>query len=123
MNRTETPVAVAQMHADQFTPEFLAYLAENLHVYEAFEREALAIWRHGYTHYSARTIVEVLRHHSAIRQTDGPWKINDHQTPGYARLFALLNPAYAGLFEFRKTPATRRDMATTHIQTKAINHA
>lgn len=100
---TFNPVLMARAHAHQFTADFLAYLPENLHVYEAFEREALRIAQRGHRHYSARTIVEVLRHHSALADGSVSFKINDHFTPGYARLFALINPGCAHLFEFRKT--------------------
>jgi len=108
---THSPLQVAQQHADQFTPRFLAYLPENLHVYEAFEREAMRIVRRGFQHYSARTIIEVLRHNSALAEHGGPWKLNDWHTPYLARLFALLNPAFAGLFEFRITKAVGRGRA------------
>ena len=108
---TRNPLQVARQHADQFTPRFLAYLPDNLHVYEAFEREAMRIVRRGFEHYSARTIIEVLRHNSALAEHGGPWKLNDWHTPYLARLFALLNPAFAGLFEFRITKAVGRGRA------------
>ena len=105
------PLLAAQQHADQFTPAFLAYLPENLHVYDAFEREAMRVAHRGFEHYSARTIIEVLRHNSALAERSGPWKLNDWHTPYLARLFALLNPAFAGLFEFRITKAVGRGRA------------
>ncbi|MNL51799.1 hypothetical protein D3C87_1749270 [compost metagenome] len=105
------PLLMAQQHVDQFTPAFMAYLPENLHVYEAFEREAMRVARRGFEHYSARTIIEVLRHNSALAERAGPWKLNDWHTPYLARLFALLNPAFAGLFEFRVTKAVGRGRA------------
>ena len=107
----QRPLLMAQQHADQFTPRFLAYLPENLHVYEAFERETMRVVRRGFPHYSARTIIEVLRHNSALAERGGPWKLNDWHTPYLARLFALLNPAFAGLFEFRITKAVGRGRA------------
>ena len=55
-------------------------------------------------HYSARTIVHVLRHHSAVAEVDGEgWKINDHHSPYFARLFDLVHPEHVGLWEFRET--------------------
>lgn len=103
------PLFTAHMHADSFTPEFIAALPDNLHVYAAFEREALQVVRMGWKHYSARTIVEVLRHRSALADTDSQFKLNDHATPGWARLFALLNPEHAGLFEFRRVNTKREE--------------
>jgi hypothetical protein len=102
---------VARQHAEHFTPEFLAYLPENLHVYDAFEREALRVVARGFKHYSARTIIEVLRHNSALAERGGPWKLNDWHTPYLARLFALMRPPFAGLFEFRATKAVGRGRA------------
>ena len=105
---TPRPVALAGIHANQFTERFLAYLPENLHVYEAFVRETLRVTGKGFKHYSARTIIEVLRHHSALHEVGGPWKLNDWHTPYLARLFALDHPAHADLFEFREAKAVTR---------------
>lgn len=102
-------MVVAQLNAERFTADFMAYLPDNLHVYEAFEREALRVAERGFKHYSARTIIEVLRHNSALAEATGAWKLNDWRTPYLARLFALLQPQHAGLFEFRQTKAARRD--------------
>lgn len=98
-------VVLAQRNAEKFTPEFLAYLPPNRHVWVAFEREALRVVARGFQHYSARTIIEVLRHNSALAEAGGPWKLNDHFTPGLARLFALSHPEHADLFEFRQVKA------------------
>jgi hypothetical protein len=57
---------------EQFTDEFVAYLPDNLHVYSAFEREAYKVLHKGFAHYSARTIIEWLRHASA-GQVGGAW--------------------------------------------------
>jgi len=105
------PVAAANEHAHEFTPEFLAYLPDNVHVYKAFERETLRVVAKGFAHYSARTIIEVLRHHSALTEAAGPWKLNDWHTPYLARLFALMNPAHRDLFEFRVVKAVRKQRA------------
>lgn len=103
---------MAHMNVAQFTPEFMAYLPDNLHVYAAFEREAMRVVRKGFKHYSARTLIEVLRHHSALEDESGKaWKLNDHFTPGWARLFALMNPDHAKLFEFREAKAAKRERA------------
>ena len=99
----------ARMHAERFTAEFLAYLPDNVHVYEAFEREACRVAARGFKHYSARTIIHVLRHHSALAEKGSEWKLNDHVSPYLARLFALMHPQHAGLFEFREAKAAKRD--------------
>ena len=80
--------------------DFDEWIKENSHIYEAFEREALATAQKR-SHYSARTIVEFLRHHSMITEKSGDWKINDHATPHLARLFAKRNPMHKNFFDFR----------------------
>lgn len=103
-------VTVAQQHAALFTADFLSYLPSNVHVYEAFEAEAKKIANRGFKRYSARTIVEVLRHHSAVAEVEGAWKLNDWRTPYLARLFAILNPESANLFEFRVVKSGRANV-------------
>ena len=104
------PIRVMREHADKFTEEFLQYLPDNLHVFTAFEREALQVVQRGWRHYSARTIIHVLRHHSALQEVNGEgWKINDHVSPYLGRLFTLVHPQHAGLFEFREAKAAKRD--------------
>lgn len=103
---TDPVVRLAQAHPDTFLPTFLEYLPNNLHVYRAFKREALRVVHKGFQHYSARTIIEVLRHESALSEDGGEWKLNNNFTPQHARLFALDVPAHADLFEFRSAPGT-----------------
>jgi len=102
---TPAPVAVAQANADQFTEAFLNFLPENVHVYDAFEREARRVVARGFKHYSSKTIIEVLRHHSALQEAGSAWKLNNDFTAYWSRLFGLMNPANAGLFEFRVAKA------------------
>lgn len=109
--RRVDPLELARQHAAMFTPEFLAYLPSNRHVYEAFCRETNRVIAKGYGHYSARTIVEVLRHHSALHEASGRWKLNDWHTPYLARLFGLEHPEHADLFEFRNAKAPGRHRA------------
>src|ERR1700722_4617993 len=95
---------LAQRNAERFPDKFLSYLPHNLHVYHAFRREALAVWRKGYKHFGARTIIEVLRYNSAMRENSNEvWKLNDVWTPYLSRLFILENPQCEGLFELRKS--------------------
>lgn len=56
INQSQTP----------YRRDFPSYLADNFHVFKAFEREADKIWNRGRRHYSGRTIIEVLRHESAL---------------------------------------------------------
>lgn len=81
---------------------FDEWIKSNNHVWEAFEKQALLVIERGYKHYSARTIVEFLRHHTAITEV-GEWKLNDHATPYLARKFMKTYPQHQGLFELRGT--------------------
>ncbi len=79
-----------------------AFDTENPGVYSAFVAEADAVRRARFTHYSARTIVHVLRHHSALRDGSGTFKINDHISPYLARRLMRERPdQFAGFFETR----------------------
>ena len=91
-----------------FRSGFAAWLADNLHVWRAFEREADRIWSRGRRHYSARTIVEVLRHESALAEVGGEWKINGNVVPDLARLYGLAHPDRSGMFETRVMPGAER---------------
>ena len=107
------PVFMAQMNVEQFSADFLAWLPSNLHVYRAFEAEAFAVIRAGIKHYSARTIIHVLRHHSALAENGKGWKLNDHTSPYLGRLFSLLHPEHAGMWETRTCKAARKGRVTS----------
>jgi hypothetical protein len=67
----------------------------------AFAKEALRIAAVR-KHYSARTIVEVIRHESAIADTQGKgFKVNNNRAPHLARVFAKAYPNHAALFSMR----------------------
>lgn len=76
------------------------YHSENLPVFLTFESEALKLAETGRQHYSARTIIEFLRHQTAVRGND-EFKINNNMAPYYARLFEYRHPEYTGFFEKR----------------------
>jgi hypothetical protein len=90
---------------EQYRPGFREWLDANRHVWARFEEEALKVWHKGRRHYSARTIIEFLRHETACAELDGPFKLNDHATPDLARLFIARHPQCAELFETRRRAA------------------
>jgi len=98
------PRSVMMRNESKFRPDFKAWLSENPHVFAEFERRALQVAARR-DHYSARTIMEVIRHDTVIGELSGSWKINNNAAPDCARLFALLHPQHAGLFEFREHKA------------------
>lgn len=104
-------VQVANNNSTKFPDDFLDWLPDNMHVFEAFSLEATKVLAKGITHYSAYTIVEFLRHHSAVRGSLGEWKINNNHRPYLARLFDLVYPERSGLFEYRVTKKVYTDMA------------
>ncbi len=85
----------------QFRADFADWLQANRHVWDRFKEEADKIRRRGRTHYSARTIIEVLRHESALADAGKEFKINDHNTPDLARLYMLTTPGMSAFFSTR----------------------
>lgn len=92
---------LAEAPLAEFSEWFRAWLAHNWLIWEAFEREANMVWRAGRRHYSARTIGEVLRHQTVLRQTDEQFKLNDWAWPFCARLYLRLHPERTGFFDIR----------------------
>ena len=74
----------------------------NWHVFQAFESVALQLIELGRTHYSARTIVEVLVHQSAVREIAGDYKIGNDNAPDLARVFVVLHPDQVDFWEYRR---------------------
>lgn len=82
--------------------EFENWLEENQQIFDAFCLEALKAKSKGFKHYSARTIIEFLRHHTNLREVSGGFKINNDAVPYMARLFSQLHPSLHDFFEYRK---------------------
>jgi hypothetical protein len=101
MNMT-TILDKIKSNPDKFSDEFHTWIQDNEPIFHAFCTEALKVHNRGRKHYSARTIVEFLRHHTTLQEKDGVFKINDHCVPYMARLFDLMFPHAKGLFEYRK---------------------
>lgn len=86
---------------EQFRSDFAGWLVQNWPIWKAFEREASRIYARGRSRYAARTIIEWLRHETALREVGSEFKINDHYTPDLARLWLCHYPERAGFFEVR----------------------
>lgn len=93
--------ALVVMNPDSFRPGFDVWLNKNWPIFMAFEHHAIQVWHRGRRHYSARTIVEYIRHHTLLSEAEVEFKINDWWTPSLARLHLCLHPDHAGLFELR----------------------
>lgn len=100
-----TALTFVDCRPDLFRPDFHEWLSniENYRIFEAFEREANKVWDSGRPHYSARTIVEYLRHHTMLqeRSTGLAFKLNGNYAPDLARLYVCYHPERAEFFEFR----------------------
>jgi hypothetical protein len=72
------------------------------HTCDHFEEIALRMAKRGFTHYSARTIIHVMRHHTAERDGTSAYKINDHISPPLARWFLVRHPELPSFFELRE---------------------
>ena len=88
-------------HRERFRADFPGWLEKNMHLWEAFERAADAVWRAGRRHYSSRTLWEVMRHETTLRSTDDQFKVNNNFAPDVARLYLTLKPEREGFFETR----------------------
>lgn len=100
-DRKRTAIGMVANRPLWFRKDFAAYLTENWRVYEAFERQANRIWERGRRHYSQRTIIEVLRHESALTDNDPDFRLNDKWTKDLARLWVCFYPEKTEMFEFR----------------------
>lgn len=94
---------IAHAHGNHLAADFLEWLPENIHVWDAFVAETFKVIRRGFKHYSSYTIVEFLRHHTAVSESGAVYKINNNHRPYLPRLFEIVYPQHAGLFEYRTT--------------------
>jgi hypothetical protein len=102
MNKASALEQVART-PEAFRNDFPDWLDRNWHVYVAFSEAADNVRRHGWKHYSARTIMEVLRHQSNVREVDGDYKIGNNAIPDCARLYITQNPGTEGFFTLKHT--------------------
>ena len=72
---------------DGYPDRFWIWLRQNRHVYRAFCAYAFRMAMKGRTHYGAKTIVEVLRYETDLRDSEQTFKLNNNYTSGLARLF------------------------------------
>jgi len=92
----------------KFRNDFASWLAANPAIWDRFCAEADKVWSRGHRHWSARTIIEYLRHETALAEVGGEFKVNNNYAPDMARLYADTFPDRAGLFETRLQHNARR---------------
>jgi hypothetical protein len=92
-------------NAEQFRKDFRQWFVNNWPVWECFEEKANDVWLRGRMHYSARTLIEVVRHETFLREAgsekSGSYKINNSYVPDIGRLYCLKYPMRPGFFETR----------------------
>lgn len=89
---------IAALKEPGYLDDFAEWAHENAHIVQAFFSSADAVARYR-AYYSARTISEVLRHESIVRDKGSEWKINNNRTPDLARLYQAVRRN--DLFRFR----------------------
>lgn len=91
-----------------YPSDFWEWLERNRHIYEAFVHLALRARRRGINRWSARSLIEILRWRTALKERTetSSLKINDHCVPGLARLAMAKIPDLEGFFQTRTPPAT-----------------
>jgi hypothetical protein len=97
----DTLRTIVHCRPELFRAEFAGWLEENWAVWDAFHRQADRIWNSGRRHYSARTIIEWLRHETMVAEQNGQWKLNNSFVPDLARLYGCFQPEREGFFERR----------------------
>ena len=71
--------------------------------------------------YSSRCILERIRWHLAVEAQDSHgFKVNDHFSPYYGRMFELRYPEHAGLFERRVCKSANRDAYESDLSTRGM---
>ena len=75
-------------HQDEYPEGFFNWLTNNQHIWKAFEEKAYimaAVAKR--PRYSARTIIEVMRWDSDLKENKPLFKLSNNMTPGLARLW------------------------------------
>lgn len=96
-------LSLALQHKSAADRNFAEWAAANKQVIDWLAAEALQLQRSGFRHYSVKTLWEVARHHTALRE--GPkskWKLNNSWTSRVARLLIQKHPELSSFFELRK---------------------
>lgn len=92
---------LARADAHRFREGFADWLNGNWAIWERFLQEARKVKIKGRVHYSARTIIEYIRHETAMADSaDADFKINNNVAPDMARLYGLVS-GDNDLFELR----------------------
>ncbi len=102
--------SVIEKFKSEFRSDFSNWIASNWHIWKAFCSEVEVVWASGRRSYSARTIIEFIRHETAMSEVNGAYKINNSYVPDLGRLYGLMNKQRGSFFECRTMakPIVRR---------------
>ena len=76
------------------------FARRNVRVFCDFVEEAFKV-RSRRDRYSARTIIELLRHHTIVSDDSDTYKISDHLIPIFSRLSMYIFPELDGFFKLK----------------------
>ena len=82
--------------------KFRQHHAENPHVYELFPKFTEQVIKANFKNYSARAIFHRIRWFTEVETNDPTFKLNDHHSPYYARMWMEDHPDYAEFFRIRE---------------------
>lgn len=85
--------------------EFMIFHMSRPDIYRWFDYFTQRVISRGYKHHSARDVIHRIRWELMIERTEVDFKINDHWSPYYARMWERANPTYRGFFEKRELKA------------------
>jgi hypothetical protein len=94
--------------SDQLLESFVKFHKANPQVWLLFRKFTLQLIEGGRTHYSADAIIQRVRWDIDNATSDEPFKINDHATCFFARLFQVKYPEHRGFFRTRHRPSESR---------------
>lgn len=93
--------ALIEACASMFRPDFMPWLKNNWHIWARFESEADRVWCSGRHKYSARTLIEYIRHDTFTREVGGEYKVNNSFVPDIGRLYGMNHAGRQDFFECR----------------------
>jgi len=86
--------------------KFMEWIPDNLHVFDAFERNAVYLKTNGKRDkYSVYVIREKLHWDSLLQEEGSDFKLNNNFSSSIARIVMALNPQLAGMFTIRNHAA------------------
>lgn len=81
--------------------KFIIFDRENPNVYKLYKKFAFQIIKKGYNRIGSKMIIERIRWETAINTNDEHFKINNNNSPYYARKFCVEFPEHTTKFHFK----------------------